>query len=118
MTATNEELVSLLRGGTPEDKAKILYSVDVRVGLDPDIISAIEGLLDDRTIVRMFVPFRYGELRYYAADAPARIRARRGERHAILLSEVPRPMGVDRMAETRFAAGLGRLRGSPEAKMR
>jgi hypothetical protein len=110
---SREERRQALVTGTPHEKSIALYAFAVVSDPDPQLLAAIESLLDDRSIVQMYVPFRYGQLRSIAADTLARLRARIGDPRPVILAAQPVPMDVDTMGKIRHENGLDLYPGSP-----
>jgi hypothetical protein len=108
-----------------EDAAERLRSLDAKIrvrtlntlGGSPDVreevVLELERLLDDRTVARLAIPIRFGEVRYLAGEVLAATRARRGDLRAIHMSAVPRTLNVDQMVPLRRTAGIP-LFGGPE----
>ena len=110
---TEQQRYQALVDGTPHERSVALYAIAATEAPGSDLLSAVESLLDERAIVQMYVPYRYGQLRYIAADALAQLRARVGDMRPIHLAELPVPLNVDRMGQIRSAAGLVMYTGEP-----
>jgi hypothetical protein len=105
--STNTRRAQILRSGSPHEKAKLLYSITAAaIDLDQEVLDGLEALLEDSTVVQMSIPYRYGELRYAAAQALAEIRAQRGDLRTIVLARVPAPLSGDRIYQLCQAHGL------------
>lgn len=108
-----EGYLDVLANGSPHEKSMTLYTVAGTRTPEPALLSAIECLLDDRSVVQMYVPFRYGELRYIAGDTLALLRARVGDMRPVVLANVPTTLNVDKMFQLRHSAGLDDFVGEP-----
>jgi hypothetical protein len=96
----------VLRGDAPREKARVIWAMRGSVDLPDDVLASIESLLEDRTLVQMDIPYRFGELRYLAADTLASIRARTGRLEPIVLADSFVPKSADKLGQMARAAGM------------
>ncbi|GAA1998284.1 hypothetical protein GCM10009777_39470 [Microbacterium pumilum] len=62
---------------------------------EPRVVATLEGLLNDRRIAALTIPYRFGEIRVLAAAALAAERADTGDARPVRLKECPPLLGTD-----------------------
>lgn len=72
-TGEVEHKIGLLEGN-PRDRITALRGISLAPLPDRRILALCEALLEDRTITLAGIPFTFGEVRWYAADAVAALR--------------------------------------------
>jgi hypothetical protein len=78
-----EKARHVLRHGTATEKATALMSVSQWNDVPDEIVKQIDFLREDRSVARIYAPFRYGELGYLASRVYALIQCRRGLKEAV-----------------------------------
>lgn len=101
-----ERAGATLRNGTPQEKAKAIWAMKGSPNATDDIVAALEGLLDDRTIVQMYIPYRYGELRFLVADVLASLRGRQENWDPVVLKDTFHPKTADKLGQLFQRAGI------------
>lgn len=107
--ADGGDFVAALDTGALEDRVVVLQVLMQSPTGDAAIRGAVERRLDDRSIARLLIPARYGELRLLAAAALAAERHAAGERAPVELRAPPLLSGEALTA-------LARQAGLPEAR--
>jgi hypothetical protein len=102
----HDEVRQVLQHGNATDKATELWSLAKALDVPDDIMEMVKSLMEDRSVARMYVPFRYGEVRYIAAETYARLQLRRGQKEAVVLRDAIVPLRSDRLAKIREQSGL------------
>lgn len=105
-----DETRRVLQEGSPTDKATRLWSLAVAVDVPDDVMLLIANLMEDRSPARMYIPFRYGEVRYIAAETYAKLQFEKGRTEPVLLMQTIAPIGGDRLEAIRKGAGLPQAR--------
>jgi hypothetical protein len=85
---------------------------------DERVLPYLENLLDDDTISVIFLPYRFGEVRWLAAKALVAERAALGHSQPICLDNVFQPINIEEFALLAHSAGIkssGGLDGVLEA---
>lgn len=99
------ERVAILSNGTAQQKSDLLYRIH-GTELSAAVSSAVERCLGDDSIVRMYVPYKYGPLRVLAADVLAGSRAYVGDLRPIVLRDAPAALSVDGIAQIQRRIGI------------
>jgi hypothetical protein len=102
----HDEVRQMLQHGNATDKATELWSLAKALDVPDDIMELVKILMEDRSVARMYVPFRYGEVRYIAAETYARLQFRRGQKDPVILRDTIVPLRSDRLAQIREKSGL------------
>lgn len=97
---------NILQRGTATEKATTLVSISRWDEVPDDLVEMISSLLDDRSVAQMFVPFRYGELRYLATQTYALIRLRRGFKESVAVRDTIAPMKAGTIGRLCEEAGI------------
>jgi hypothetical protein len=103
----------VLQHGTAAQKATVMRSLASPGDVDDDVVDLLASHMDDRTVTRMYAPFRYGELRYIATESHAVIQYRRGRRDGVVMKRATRPMSLDKLAVLCDASGISRATSDP-----
>jgi hypothetical protein len=74
--------------------------------LPDDLMAAVEELTQDRSVVRMYIPFRYGELRHIAMEVYARMQFLLGRTEPVILKGSIAPLKGEQLEAIRRRAGL------------
>lgn len=109
---TEAEKLAILDGGTAQEKSRVLYIV-LGSRMSPTLASAVERCLLDDTVVRMYIPYKYGPLRILAADVLSWYRASTGDLRPIVLRSVPPALSIDGIRKIQQAVGISGGRGDP-----
>jgi hypothetical protein len=94
-----EKASHTLRHGTATEKATALLSISQWKEVPEDILEQIDGLRDDRSVARMYAPFRYGEIAYLATRIHALLRCRRGLRETVIARGTVIPLKGERLSK-------------------
>ena len=87
-----------LQVGNATQRALALLNISYWKDVPTDILDLIAKLLQDRSVARMYAPFRYGELGYLASRVYALVRYRSGIREPVTIRETVLPLkGEDLM---------------------
>lgn len=105
MTFLDKARHALLHGDA-EEKANKLWVMRGSSLLPDDVMESVEGLTKDRSVVRMYIPFRYGELRHIAMEVYARMQFLLGRREALILRDAIVPLKLEQLEAIRRRAGL------------
>lgn len=73
LTGEVEHKIRLLQGN-PRDRIMALRGISLAPLPDRRLLALCEALLEDQTITLAGIPFTFGEVRWYAADAVAALR--------------------------------------------
>lgn len=90
-----------LQSEDPTERATTLWALAAGSDVPDDVLELIANLLDDRAPARMYVPFRYGEVRYIAAETYAKMLFHRGRKEPFILQDVVAPMKLERLYKIR-----------------
>lgn len=86
-TAKVEHQLRELRSSNPRSRANMLRALTEHPPTDPAVISACEGLLEDRAITLLSIPYRFGEIRAVAAEVVWAIRNNLGIDDAVVVPD-------------------------------
>jgi hypothetical protein len=111
-----QHLLSLLRGDDKQRVAYVLEGLEGRPSGDVEIRAAVRALLEDRTPVRLWIPFEYGEIRWRAVRALSAERQAVGEPPMAMPEDVPLTLDGNQVSALSTACGMDRLRGGSEVK--
>lgn len=95
-----------MTNGNAEEKANKLWVMRGSSDLPDDLLEAVKALTRDRSVVRMYIPFRYGELRYLAMEVYARMNFLRGRTEGLVLEDAISPLKLEQLERIRAQAGL------------
>jgi hypothetical protein len=95
-----------LHSDDPTRRATILWSLAAGSEVPDDVLELVAKLLDDHSVARMYVPFRYGEVRYIAAETYAKMLFHRGRLEPFVLRNAIIPLKLERLGRIREDAGL------------
>lgn len=98
--------LSRLASEEPRVRARMLAGIAENPLPDQRVLAACERLLDDRTLTVLGLPYRFGEVRWLAADAVAAIRARLAIAEPVTVEDVLPPCSTDDVTRMAAAAGL------------
>ena len=109
-----------LASDDPRTRARTLGFIAVAPTADAALLAACERLLDDRAITLLSLPYSFGEVRWFAADAVAALRQALGITTPVEIADALVPCTSDevaRLAAARVAdrAALDRLLGEVAA---
>ncbi len=103
------------------ERVRMLYSIAARPDPEPSILLACEKLLGDREICLLSIPYRFGEVRFVAAEAVSALRESLGIHVPVKLEGTFTPCTSDDVARLARAADvpmLGGVSGTVEALKR
>jgi hypothetical protein len=95
-----------LQSDDPTARATILWSLSAGSEVPDDILAMISKLMEDHSAARMYIPFRYGEVRYIAAETYAKMLFHRGRVEPLVLPKAIVPRKLERLSRIREHAGL------------
>jgi hypothetical protein len=75
MTDLQQNRIAKLRSEDPRERVAALRALLVAPDPTSEVAAAVDQLLEDRTIAILSIPYRFGEIRYLAAEVAASIRA-------------------------------------------
>jgi hypothetical protein len=104
-----------LQHGDATEKSNKLWAMRGRTELPEDVLAIVEKLTDDRSVARMYIPFRYGELRHLAAEIYAKMLFHLGRREPFLLKDSILPLKGDQLEAIRRRVGLSKSYQGPIA---
>lgn len=78
---------------------------------DDRLLAAAEKLLDDREVCLVQIPYRFCEVRFFAADAVGAIRQAMGNPEPVVLTDTFYPLSGDDVSRYAEAAGVARQLG-------
>lgn len=103
-----------LLDGNPGDRVTALRGLALAPLQNRQLLARCEALLDDRTITLVGIPFAFGEIRWYAADAVAALRGVLGISEPVIIPDVFAPVSAGKAEGILRAAGV-EVRGGLEA---
>ncbi|GLL08156.1 hypothetical protein GCM10017581_099160 [Dactylosporangium matsuzakiense] len=78
---------------------------------DPRVIEAVRTCLDDRTVVKLWIPYSYGEVRWWAAHALAEELSAAGRPATVVLDDVTEPLNSSEVDALWDACGWAEVQG-------
>jgi hypothetical protein len=93
-----QELIELMKGDTDDVKDALAYLVDRPLG-DMRLLPHLEELLEDRRPCILYVPYRYGELRWLAAEALVAEREKLSIDEPVILRGVVKPLSIGELKD-------------------
>lgn len=96
----------VLREGSPTEKATELRALAWAIDVPDDVMHLIAGLMDDPSPARMYAPFRYGEVRYIAAETYAKLQFDRGRIEPVILKSTTIPRRRENLDKIGNSAGV------------
>jgi len=103
--------IGRLASDEPQVRARMLAAIAENPLPDPDLLAACERLLEDRTLTVLGLPYRFGEVRWAAADAVAAVRGMLSITEPVMVEDVVPPCSTDDVARMAAAAGLPAMMG-------
>jgi hypothetical protein len=88
------------------ERASMLRALSAGREVADDVLGLVEKLLDDRSVARMYIPFKYGELRYIAAETYSKMLFYRGRLEPFVLPNTIIPIKAEKMVQIRMNEGL------------
>jgi hypothetical protein len=73
---------------------------------DPRVLPYLESALEDRTVLRVWIPITYGEVRVIAAYALAAERAAQGIDEPVEMGDMPAPLHTDVLGKLEVEHGI------------
>lgn len=107
----SDPIIERLRSPDVNARVTMLHALGRIPDVRPEVIAELERLVDDRRCTRLYVPYRYGELRVLAAEVLAVARAKLGDLRPVVLIGVPRLLTSDQMEPFRERAGIPGIGG-------
>ena len=104
--------------GSPQERVSALRGLAITPLPDRRLLVLCEALLDDQTITLLGVPFTFGEIRWFAADAVVSLRRVFNISEPVVISNVFAPVSWAQAIALAKAAGLekkGGVEGTIEA---
>lgn len=101
-----DEAREVLKGDDAVEKANTLWAMSAASDVPDDVLELIRRHLDDHSVVRMYISFRYGEIRYLAAEMYAKLLFQRGRVEPLVLPKAIVPIKSEKLIKIRMAAGL------------
>lgn len=98
--------VQELRSPDPRARANMLRNLLREPTLDRRVLEACEQLLDDKTITLLSIPFRFGEIRYVAAQAVLLLRHRMGNAEPVVVTGAVPPLSGNDIGRLATEAGI------------
>lgn len=89
-----EKARHMLETGDATEKATALLNISYWEEVPAEILDLVDQLRKDRSIARMYAPFRYGELGYLASRVYALVRYSSGVREPITIRDTAIPLKV------------------------
>jgi hypothetical protein len=115
MTITDDETAEILRVlghiAAGERVSMLQILADDPTG-SPQILDAVQRLLNDSTIALLSIPYVVGEVRWAAAHALRAERRARGRTDPVILTDVPTPVNVATLGALARSANLPILPGA------
>lgn len=123
MTTEDKELSEVehkinLLAGSPRDRVTALRGLALAPIPDHRLLTLCEALLEDRTIALLGIPFAFGEVRWFAADAVAAMRGILNLSDPVVIPDVFAPVTAGQAEGLLKQAGVevtGGLDGIAEA---
>jgi hypothetical protein len=101
-----KELVEGLHSKDLSRRVATLKTLQKYPSQDERVLQHLEALLDDKTPCVVMVPYRFGEIRWLAAQALAAERASLGNKEPVRLENVLRPLDTEEFVALREKAGV------------
>jgi hypothetical protein len=101
-----QELVEDLHSKELSMRVATLKTLQKYPSGDERVLQHIEALLDDKTLCVLMLPYRFGEIRWLAAQALAAERASLGNEEPVRLQSVVRPLDTEEFVALREKAGV------------
>jgi len=99
------------------DRVETLKQIAEAPIADARLLAAAEQLMDDREICIVQIPYRFGEVRFFAADAVAALRRLLGGTQPVILTDTFFPLTADDVSSYASAAGIERRNGGIEGEV-
>jgi hypothetical protein len=101
-----KELVEDLHGKDLCRRVATLKILQKYPSEDERVLQHLEALLDDKTLCVLMLPYRFGEIRWLAAQALAAERASLENEEPVRLQNVVRPLDTEEFVALREKAGV------------
>lgn len=88
------------------DRVETLKQIAEAPIVDARLLAAAEQLLNDREICLVQIPYRFGEVRFFAADAVGALRRLGGDARPVILTDTFYPLTSDDVGNYATAAGV------------
>jgi HEAT repeat protein len=109
-----EYLLKRLASEDPRVRANTLNGIAANPTADRRLLAIAERLLDDRTICILSLPYKFGEVRWIAADAVAAVRAALSIDTPVVVDDVFAPVSTEEASKLAADAGLPTPMGGVE----
>ena len=108
MSEADDVAYWLERLASPDARARVetLKQIAEAPVADARLLAATEKLLADREVCLVQIPYRYGEVRMFAADAVAAIRKLLGKSEPVVIADTFFPLTTDDIGKYAAAAGV------------
>jgi len=93
------------------ERVRMLHSIAAEPDADRSVLRACEKLLTDREICLVSIPYRFGEVRFVAADAVSALRESLGIQVPVKVEDTFTPCSTDEVARLARAADVPMLGG-------
>src|SRR4051812_8429421 len=87
-----------LSSADPRARARMLQAIAAQPVGNKELLSVCEKLLDDREVCLLSIPYRFGEVRFVAAEAVAALRATLGIHEPVRVLDTFTPCTTDDVA--------------------
>ncbi len=103
--------IARLSDGNPRARANMLRAIAELPHASAELLAACEKLLADQTITLLSLPYRFGEIRWLAADAVAAVRGVLGIAEPVVIQNVMPSLTTNDVMRLATAAGMS-MRGT------
>ena len=95
-----------LSSTNPRARVETLKQIAEAPVANERLLASAEQLLDDRELCVVQIPYRFGEVRIFAADAVAALREKLGKPEPVVLADTFFPLTTDDVGKYAAAAGM------------
>jgi hypothetical protein len=108
VTEENDQIYRFerLRSNDATTRARMLASIALHPRADRELLTLCERLLDDNEVCLLSIPYRFGEVRWVAADAVAALRSALGIQEPVRLADTFTPCTTDEVAKLAREASI------------
>ncbi|MFT3699674.1 MAG: hypothetical protein QM831_41380 [Kofleriaceae bacterium] len=111
MSSDVEFWLNELKSSVARDRVEALKRIAEAPVADVQLLAATERLLGDREVCLVQIPYRFGEVRFFAADAVAAVRQLLGNSDPVVVEGTFYPLTGDDVSKYADAAGVARELG-------